>query len=215
MMSKKFKVLKFECKADDDAGEMSIEGYASVFDNIDAYGDIVRKGAFKKTLQENSKRVKFLYQHDGRMPIGIPTEMKEDSNGLFIRAKFADTTLARETHSLVKMGALDGLSIGFRTVKDAYNHENNTRELLEIALYEFSVVTFEANTEAKITSVKNQELITALENMGYTTEEAQQKAKELSLDDGDKPREHLSNIQADVETSRIIHSLKSIVKSLK
>jgi HK97 family phage prohead protease len=96
-----------------------------------------------------------LWQHDSNEPIGVWTEMVEDSKGLRIKGKLAlDTTRGKEAHALLKMGALNGLSIGFVSKQWAYDRETEVRTLTEIDLWEVSLVTFPANEKARVTNVK-------------------------------------------------------------
>src|SRR5262245_44343568 len=85
-----------------------LEGWASVYDTlIDAHVPTrIRRGAFTKTLQENRSRIKVLYQHDDRQPIGVPTELREESRGLFIKATLSTTPLALEVAQLAKDGVI-------------------------------------------------------------------------------------------------------------
>jgi uncharacterized protein len=136
------------------APERLLEGYASHFNNSDSYGDVVRPGAFQKTIQERKTRIKILYQHDPWQPIGKPIDMREDSTGLFGVAKIAATPLGDDVLTLAAEGVLNELSIGFDTVK-SNQIENGGRELLEVRLWEWSPVTFAANELAAITGVKS------------------------------------------------------------
>lgn len=218
-----------EVKSEDGQDQRVVEGYASVFGNVDSYGDIVEKGAFSKTLQEKNRgrKVKFLWQHDPYNPIGVP-ELQEDSKGLRFKAMFADTQKANEAYNLAKMGAIDGVSIGYRTIK-AKDNEDGTRSLQEVELLEISLVTFEANTQAKVTDVKNSDfesaLIKSLKKLGHSHDEAVKAVKDLSLDD-DEPDNHSSD-QADRKADKakndssremqesIMHSIKEINETLK
>ena len=196
---KTFSVESCEIKKEGD-GHV-IEGYASVFGNVDSYGDRVMHGAFSKTLDEKNRGrdVKFLYQHNSYEPIGVPMEIREDEKGLYFKAMFADTQRAQEARSLAKMGALDGFSIGYRTIKEE-TLEDDTLALLEIELAEVSLVTFEANTEAKVTNVKNTEgaaqVVAGLIVLGHTPEEAAEFVKNLSLVKNEPCKAH-SDAQAD------------------
>lgn len=145
-----FKTSKFEIKA---ATDNIIEGYAAFFGNVDSYGDIIEQGAFTKTLKENSKRVKVLWQHDTSEPIGKPLEMSQDSTGLYIKAKISMTDTGRKAMELMRDGVIDEMSIGYDVMKDEYKGKN--RMLKELRLWEFSPVTFAANEKARITSAKN------------------------------------------------------------
>lgn len=152
-MSREFKSFNFEVKATSDN---TFEGYASVFDNVDSYRDVVEKGAFNKTIQE-SKRVKILWQHDPMYPIGKPLAMSEDSKGLHVKGKISETDLGKNALILMKDGVIDELSIGFNTVKDEWDKKANVRRIKEVKLWEFSLVTFAANEAATITGVKSVE----------------------------------------------------------
>jgi HK97 family phage prohead protease len=135
-----------------DSNMDTFEGYASYFNNVDSYGEVIQKGAFKKTLNENADRIKVLYQHRTDMPIGKPLEMYEDDKGLYVKAKVSMTDIGKDVLTLIKDGVINEMSIGFDIVKDEVS--NKIRYLKEIRLWEFSPVTFGANDKAKITGVK-------------------------------------------------------------
>jgi uncharacterized protein len=155
-MERKSIDVGFEVKAVSDDG--TIEGYGSVFGVRDSYSDIVAKGAFKASLAAHKTAgtmPALLWQHRSDEPIGVWTDMSEDDRGLMVRGKLAlDTTRGREAHALLKMGALNGLSIGFYSKEWAYDVENDIRTLTAIDLWETSLVTFPANTAARVTQVK-------------------------------------------------------------
>lgn len=146
--------LALDVKAIADDG--TFEGYASIFDVEDLGRDIVKAGAFKKSLKARpAGKVKLLRQHDTREPIGLWTDLVEDGKGLRAKGRLIlETTLGRETHALMKAGALDGLSIGFRTIKDTFDRKTGVRLLQEVDLVEISVVTFPMNTASTVTAVK-------------------------------------------------------------
>lgn len=137
--------------ADDKAG--IVKGYASVFNNVDSDGDIIRKGAYLKTVSENGNRVKYLYQHDMDKPIGKMTHLEEDQKGLVFEAQIAKTTLGNDVMELIKAGVLTENSVGIMPIRKQMNAEGK-RELLEVKLYEVSAVTLAANDEAKIMDFK-------------------------------------------------------------
>lgn len=152
-----------QIKATGDDG--TIEGYGSVFGVKDNYDDVIAAGAFQATLKEHKAggtMPAMLWQHDADKPIGVWTEMVEDSKGLRIKGMLAlDTVRGKEAHALLKMGALNGLSIGFVSKQWAYDRETEVRTLTEIDLWEVSLVTFPANEKARITNVKsNSDLVT-------------------------------------------------------
>lgn len=136
----------------------AFEGYGSVFGVLDAYGDIVEPGAFTDTLQKSHQSgvmPAMLWQHNAASPIGVWTEMDEDAYGLHVVGELADTTLGNEAYTLMKMGALSGLSIGYSVVRDEYDRKRDARLLKQINLWEVSPVTFPANSDARVDSVKN------------------------------------------------------------
>ena len=118
-----------------------IEGYAAVFGQPDRGGDIVAPGAFAETLRARTSSVKFLWQHDPAQPIGIWDSITEDARGLRVRGRLL-TTLKQgeEAAILLAAGALDGLSIGFRTVQAEKSGPH--RRLTRLDLWEISLVTF-------------------------------------------------------------------------
>jgi HK97 family phage prohead protease len=128
-------------------------GLASVYNVKDLQGDIVMPGAFTKTIKERPV-VKLLYQHDTQDPIGLG-EISDSRAGLVIKARLAlGVERGRNTHELLKAGVLDSLSIGYEVIKSR-PMKDGTRELLEIRLWEVSVVTFPANPAAVIADVKH------------------------------------------------------------
>jgi HK97 family phage prohead protease len=141
------------------AADGSVEGYGSVFGVRDNYDDVIAKGAFVASLKEHKAAgtmPAMLWQHNASQPIGIWTEMAEDDKGLRIKGQLAlETTLGKEAHALLKMGALNGLSIGFMSKQWAYDRGTEVRTLTEIDLWEVSLVTFPANEKARVTNVKS------------------------------------------------------------
>lgn len=134
-----------------------IEGYASVFGNVDQGGDIVQRGAFAESLRSGQK-VRMLSQHDPDKVIGIWDELREDDRGLYVKGRLLrDIPRARDAAVLVKNGAMDGLSIGFSTKKSSRPSGEGRRVLEEISLWEVSLVTFPMNQQATITNYKNAE----------------------------------------------------------
>lgn len=152
----------------------TFEGYGSVFGNTDAYGDVIDKGAFKKTLREWKKQKKFpamLLQHGGYapedgIPIGVWDDMYEDDTGLVCKGTLfcLDTDKGSYIHAGLKSGALDGLSIGYSAVGVTYGKkpEDPRRTLTEIALWEVSIVTYPANDAARVSSAKSIENLSTL-----------------------------------------------------
>lgn len=147
----------FEVRATGDDG--TLEGYGSVFGVKDSYDDVIAAGAFVRSLGEHKSAgtmPAMLWQHDPSEPIGVWTEMVEDAKGLKIKGRLAlDTSRGKEAHALLKMGALNGLSIGFVSKQWAYDKDTDVRTLTEIDLWEVSLVTFPANGKSRITNVKS------------------------------------------------------------
>lgn len=130
-------------------------GYASLFEKIDSQGDRVRQGAFEAGLKKNAVP-KMLWQHNVTEPIGQWNLIREDQKGLYVEGQLLlDLQKGREVYSLLKKGILDGLSIGCTVKQAQYCEKDGTRDLQEIDLLEISLVTFPANSEAKVTSVKS------------------------------------------------------------
>lgn len=161
-----------EMKADADPGSFS--GYGAIFGNEDALGDVIQKGAFKATLKTWKGRGKFppmLLQHgigggffwgggaEDLLPVGQWTEMREDDHGLPVKGKlFAlNTDKGQYIYEGLRSGVLDGLSIGYKTKQFVAGTRAGEpkRTITEVDLWEVSIVTFPANTEARVTAVKN------------------------------------------------------------
>ena len=133
-------------------------GYASVFEEIDSYRDIVKRGAFEKTLADTESKgraVPILWQHDASKPIGVYTSLKEDERGLYVEGQLnMDVQQAREALSLLKQKALSGISIGYNSVRYDTDVKSGVRRLYELKLFEASLVTFPACDSARVTDVK-------------------------------------------------------------
>lgn len=134
----------------------TFSGYASVFGQVDLGQDLVMPGAFRDSLAERGARgVKLLFQHDPNEPIGVWLELAEDARGLFAKGRLMpEVTRAREVLSLMRAGALDGLSIGFRTVQGRTDPASGVRRLDKIDLWEISIVTFPMLPQARVSAVK-------------------------------------------------------------
>lgn len=126
-------------------------GYASVFNLRDSGGDIVMPGAFAKSLEARRGRIRLLFQHDPKEPVGTWDSLAEDGHGLFVSGRLVPGVPRSDAlRRLIGNGALDGLSIGFRTVRAS--RKAGARLLHEIDLYEISIVTFPMMEEARIAS---------------------------------------------------------------
>lgn len=130
-----------------------IEGYASLFGETDQGGDVVERGAYARSLAARAasgQRVKMLWQHDPAQPIGVWDELREDARGLWVKGRLLDSTQkGREAAALIAAGALDGLSIGYRT-RRAVKNDQGQRVLTELELWEVSVVTFPMLPSARV-----------------------------------------------------------------
>jgi len=148
------KFTPFDLKRVDAAGTFA--GYASLFDKEDLGHDIVARGAFRDSLaQRGAAGIKMLFQHNPSEPIGVWQSIVEDARGLYVRGRLTlDVTRAREVLSLMRAGALDGLSIGFRAISGRRDAKTGIRRLTKVDLWEISVVTFPLLPEARIAHVK-------------------------------------------------------------
>lgn len=130
-----------------------IAGHASLFGAADQGGDVVQKGAYAASLARLKREgvgVKMLWQHDPTRPIGVWDEVGEDERGLFVKGRLLlEVQAAREAHALLQAGAIDGLSIGYRTVR-AEKGAGGRRLLHEIELWEVSLVTFPMLPQARV-----------------------------------------------------------------
>lgn len=130
-----------------------IEGHASLFGLTDQGGDIVVKGAYAASLKRLAARgdkVRMLWQHDPTRPIGVWDEIREDDRGLWVKGRLLpEIAQAREAAALIAAGAIDGLSIGYRTIS-AERDAKGRRLLSEVELWEVSLVTFPMLAEAKV-----------------------------------------------------------------
>jgi uncharacterized protein len=139
-----------------------IEGYASLFAVADDGGDIVMPGAFARSLaRRGAGGVKLLWQHNAAEPIGVWTSLVEDAKGLKVTGRLdLSVARAREALSLIRGGAVDGLSIGFRAVRATTDRKSGLRRLSEINLLEISVVTFPMQKLARIDAIKKRPQLT-------------------------------------------------------
>ena len=212
--------IKSSIKAYDDEDEDknygTFEGYGSVFGNKDLGNDVIESGAFTKSLKRRKpQNVKLLYQHKSDMPIGVFDEIREDDHGLVVKGRLALKTQAgAEAYELLKMGALDGLSIGFRVnpKEVSYDKRGNKRIIKEVDLMEVSLVTFPMNPQATVRSVKGEEIsIREWENgmrdaFSLSRSEAKMAAKAVT--DAFGQRDVDSNVE-------LVDAIKNLTKTLK
>lgn len=130
-----------------------IAGYASLFGRKDQGGDVVGRGAYSAALsrlKKDGRSVKMLWQHDPAQPIGVWDELREDDKGLWVKGRIlTDVARGREAAALISAGAIDGLSIGYRTIR-ATKDDNGGRLLSELELWEVSLVTFPMLPDARV-----------------------------------------------------------------
>ncbi len=149
------KGVKLEAKLSSD--RRRFEAYASTFGNVDHDNDIVLQGAFTKTISEAfpANKIKVLWQHNWAQPIGRPVAMSQDSKGLYTETELSKTTLANDAAALLDDGVIDKLSIGFWIpAGKSATRPDGVREIAEVALMEYSLVTFPANDQAVVTGLK-------------------------------------------------------------
>lgn len=134
-------------------GGTEISGYASLFGSVDQGGDVVEAGAYATSLKAVTaagRSIKMLWQHDPAQPIGVWDEVREDARGLWVKGRILDQVeKGREAVALIAAGAIDGLSIGYRTVKASKNTKGQ-RLLSELELWEVSLVTFPMLPSARV-----------------------------------------------------------------
>lgn len=150
-----YKAAPLQELMDADADKGIVKGYGSYFDNKDSDSDIIRKGAYTKTIKENGERVKYLYQHNMMQPIGKMSELYEDDKGLVFVAEIPKTTLGKDVIELMKAGVITENSVGILPV--VKENKGDYREIREVKLYEISAVTLAANDQARIMDVKSEQ----------------------------------------------------------
>ena len=193
------------------------EGYGAVFGNVDSYNDVIQRGAFKKFLATNKpSSVKLLWQHNTSKPIGVYEDMYEDENGLYVKGRLLvnDVQKAREAYALLKAGAISGLSIGFSVNPGGQKMgADGNKYISDIKLWEISIVTFPANPEANVESVKS---ITDFEKFlrdagGFSKSQARRIAsqgfKNVDQCDADETN--------DLDTQLLLSKLKALKQSIK
>jgi HK97 family phage prohead protease len=157
----KLKRLQFGFKIKSLEADGSFAGYGSVFNNTDKHRDVVKPGAFQKSLaawKQKGALPPILWQHNSAAPIGPYTKMEEDDNGLYTEGQLLinDVQQSREAYALMKSNTIRGQSIGYNVPDggEEYDGDTNVNNLTEIDLWECSIVTFPANTSAIVTEVK-------------------------------------------------------------
>ncbi len=157
-----------------------VEGYASLFGRRDQGGDVVLAGAYGASLKRlgaKGSKVKMLWQHDPAQPIGVWDEVREDASGLWVKGRIlAEVEKGREALALLTAGAIDGLSIGYRTVR-AERDGKGQRLLSELELWEVSLVTFPMLPEARV-AAKSTDDADTLRDMAAIFEDARRQLAE-------------------------------------
>jgi HK97 family phage prohead protease len=211
--------IEFDAKAVKDDGAFA--GYASTFGNVDSGYDVVMPGAFANSLRERPcSQIKMLWQHDWTQPIGIWTKCQEDDKGLYVEGKILrDVQRGAEAYTLMKAGAIDSMSIGFKTLESDYTSAG-VRQLKEVGLMEISLVTFAMNEQATVTAVKDfnpRELEKALRDAGLAGRDAVKAVaifKERLRDAGNEPA--IEQRDADPEaTAALAAQLRRFEASLR
>jgi len=141
------------------AEDGTFEGYLTVWDTVDDYNTRFARGSFKKTIQERASKVKVFFDH--KHLVGANVELREDDHGVFAKGKLnLSVSKAKEAYEFMVDGTLEGLSFGFRTIKQGFI--DGITEIREVKLYEYGPVTFPANSEALITNVRSQDFTESL-----------------------------------------------------
>lgn len=198
----RFGSIKAGAKAGLKEGQM--EAYASIFDNVDSYGDVVVKGAFEATLKEwksGDRVMPLLYGHnmsDPNMNIGSILSAEEDDRGLKIVAQFDDDEMAQKVYRLVKGGRISELSFAFDTVKSALIQDKDRpdawRELQEVKLYECSVVPIGANSETEVLNIKGLDGIVTQAKAGRTLSKANESSLRSAREELSKAIDELDKV---------------------
>ncbi|MEK6479613.1 HK97 family phage prohead protease [Catalinimonas sp. 4WD22] len=153
-----FQTKTFDAEVKDlDEKQGIVTGYFSKFDNVDHHGDVIRKGAFQKSISERGPQgkdtIKHLYQHDTNLPLGKIKHLSEDDYGLYFESQIVKTSYGNDVIKLYAASVIDKHSIGFKTLKEQMKDSYN--EMTELMLWEGSTVTFPANEEAGTTGFKS------------------------------------------------------------
>jgi HK97 family phage prohead protease len=201
----------------------TFEGYASLFDRQDLGRDVIMAGAFAESLKKRTTAgIKMLFQHDASEPVGIWNTLLEDTHGLFARGTLLPgVARAREILSLMKAGALDGLSIGFKTIKASRDKKTNIRHLHKIDLWEISIVTFPMQPEARISSVKSRPFASGfpsereferwlVRDAGFSRSQAR-----IVINSGLKSLAATQDAVGNSTTERLLSSIKQAIRTMQ
>lgn len=219
-----FKFDSFQTKEEGGNNFGFFSGYASVFNNTDSHGDIITPGAFKESLK-SIPHVKLLWQHDTCAVIGSVTSLSEDPHGLHIEARInLGTSKGRDAYALLKAGDLDGMSIGYRPDETDFDQSTGVRTIKSLKLYEVSVVTFPANTQAKIMSVKSIDKAESLSDVedilktkGFSNKQAKAligKVKALAPQARDEDGDAQRDVEETKSAALILNQIHSLIKEI-
>ena len=148
-------------------GEREFTGHGSVFGNVDLGGDIVAPGAFAASLAAHRKAGTWpvmAWQHDVTRVPGKWLSIVEDAKGLAVHGVLAETPLGDEVRELLKLEAVGGLSVGYRTVLSDYTRDGH-RLLKQLDLLEVSVVSMPMNSQATVAAVKRNDVASAVRTL--------------------------------------------------
>ena len=149
-------IVNFKAKDDE---KMSFTCYGNTKGNIDHAMDRSIDGVYSKSIKahvDNGTMPKMLWMHDPKsLPIGKWVSMKEDAKGLMLEGEFANTERGREVYTLMKSGALDSFSIGYRVIQEKWNAGMQCNDLVEVDIKEISVVNFACNEESRLVNIKS------------------------------------------------------------
>jgi HK97 family phage prohead protease len=218
-MTMETKAFGFEVKEITEEG--TVEGYASIFGNVDQGGDKVAPGAFVESLaraRQEGRKVKMLWQHNPDEPIGVWDDLAEDGKGLRVKGKLVlEVSKAREALALMKAGAMGGLSIGYRTLQS--EPDGNTRLLKKLDLYEVSPVTFPMNRAAKITAVKGEGVDEIVEKLRagdrLTEREFEQLVKGLGLSNSQAERAARVHLKGQGEPAKAASDALDFLRAMR
>ncbi len=212
-MERKSLKFNFELRGSNTKDDFfEFEGMASTFQK-DLDNDVIEKGAFKESLTKRLPVI--LFQHDSNAPIGVTTEAFEKSDGLFIKAKLPidDDLVKGRVIPQMKVGSIKSMSIGFSMLRDDIEMEGDIRHIKKVDLHEISLVTFPANTGAKVTGFKSElkdilelknkrELENHLRELGMSQKAAVYLASKVEFAD-------------EIHETQIINKLDKILGSIK
>jgi HK97 family phage prohead protease len=218
---KQFKGINGAIIKDLDTKQGIVTGYYSVFGNIDSDGDMIMPGAFLKTISENGpegkNRIMHLWQHNPLEPIGKPSVLKEDAEGLYFETKLAQTSRGIDTLKLYEDGIINEHSIGFNVVKKETKSDHTA--IHEIKLWEGSTVTWGANSATRTTGMKSMDansyltqkerIYQALKKGTYTDETFLMLIEQLEFFDNELKSLEQISIQPESEVSQVTTDTES------